>query len=96
MVRDDNVLRAVPTLTLGPEDGGTLPCPWRKNTPAYFFLCLLVELKFHREDNELRLYLDARGERDLRHPEDSSIECITDASSAPLAEPTLISGDFVQ
>ena len=99
MVHDDNVRGAVPTLTLGSGEGGALPCPWRGNSPNYFFLCLLVRLQFHREANELRLYLDARGERDLRNPKDSSIECMTDATAgalnSPLAEPTLISGEFV-
>ena len=95
MVRDDNVLGAVPALTLGPKSGGALPCPWKRNKPTYFFLCLLIELKFHRKDNELRLYLDARGERDLRHPGDSTIECIPDASTVTGNEPSLITGTFV-
>lgn len=68
MVEDDNVRGAVPVLPL------SAPSPWRMNRPSYFFLCLLVRLQFHREDDELRLYLDARGERDLRNPGDSSVE----------------------
>ena len=69
MLQDDNILGAIPTLTLAPN----IPCPWRGNTVNYCFVCVLVALQFYREDNELRLYLDARGEPDLRHPQDSSV-----------------------
>jgi len=69
MMQDDNILGAIPTLTFEPN----ISCPWRRNKPNYCFVCVLVELKFYREDNELRLYLDARGETDLRNPQDSSI-----------------------
>jgi len=64
---DDNVLGAIPTLRLNQA------CPWRMNKATYWFVCLLVEVRYYREDNELRLYLDARGERDLRNPGSSSV-----------------------
>ena len=99
MLEDDNIRGAVPTLRLNGA------CPWLPNSPKYFFLCLLVELRYHRDSNELRLYLDARGERDLRNPEESTVErrpfsCNpqqSDESDAvgEISSDQMITGDFV-
>ena len=96
MVKDDNVLGAIPTLDLN------APCPWLRNKPGYFFLCLIVQLQFLREENELRLYIDARGERDLRNPKDSSVvrraggETANDLAWQGLDQDSdMISGEFV-
>lgn len=92
MIRDDNIRGAALVRSLN-----NIPCPWFRNSPKYFFICLLVELQFHREDNELRLYLDARGERDLRNPKDSSI--VRRSSNAAVIakkdEDEMITGEFV-
>mmetsp|Transcript_39137 Transcript_39137/g.66721 ORF Transcript_39137/g.66721 Transcript_39137/m.66721 type:complete len:263 (-) Transcript_39137:54-842(-) len=112
MVQDDNVRGAVPvrlfqhqddSATIGSSSSVT-PCPWKKNSPGYFYLCLHVRLEFHRKDDELRLYLDARGERDLRNPKDSSIEWRVEANTndgsqshgfVPNDANNLISGEFI-
>lgn len=92
MLEDDNVRGSVPTLRLNDA------IPWIHNSPKYFFMCLLIELRHHRDSNELRLYLDARGEADLRHPGDSSIERRPRSEKAAGGESgsvDLISGEFV-
>lgn len=98
MIKDDNVRGAIPTLPLNQA------CPWLKNKATYWFVCLLVELRYYREENELRLYLDARGERDLRNPGDSSVRRTQfkgdegKPTTTPLSHSTteeVITGEFV-
>jgi F-box-like len=72
MVKDDNKRGALPTLTF------SKPCFWLYNgnnrwqdTP--FYCCIVTGIKWDRHNGKLRVYLDARGETDLRDPRGSSI-----------------------
>jgi hypothetical protein len=67
MIQDDNRLGALPTLQ------GLWKSSWRHNDSQHFYCCLIVCIKWHRPSNEILLYLDARGELDLRRPETSGI-----------------------
>ncbi|CAB9498626.1 expressed unknown protein [Seminavis robusta] len=67
MVRDDNRRGALPTLH------GLWKSPCHNNSPTSFYCCLVVCIKWHRPSNMLWLYLDARGESDLRHPGTSAL-----------------------
>ena len=68
MVLDDNRSGAMPTLN------GLWKCPWRyNNRTSRFYCCLVVCIKWHRPSNNLWLYIDARGESDLRRPGTSGI-----------------------
>uniref|UniRef100_A0A383VF72 Uncharacterized protein n=1 Tax=Tetradesmus obliquus TaxID=3088 RepID=A0A383VF72_TETOB len=52
-------------------------CSYTRQRPDYFFRCKLLQLEWLRCDNSLRLWFDARGEADLRHPMSSSLAVIT-------------------
>jgi hypothetical protein len=67
MVLDDNRQGALPTLS------GTWASAWRHNSQHTFYCCLVTGVKWHRVSNRVWIYLDARGEADLRHPNKSGI-----------------------
>lgn len=67
MVMDDNQRGALPTLH------GLWKSQWHYNSTNRFYCCLIVCIKWHRPSNQLWLYLDARGESDLRRPETSGV-----------------------
>lgn len=71
MMQDDNRLGALPTLN------GIWKSSWRGNTLQFgngpFYCCLIVSIRFDRMNNQILLYLDARGEGDLRPPQTSGI-----------------------
>jgi Potato inhibitor I family len=68
MVIDGNCRGALPTLN------GLWKCPWRHNRPGgSFYCCLIICIKWHRPSNRLWLYLDVRGESDLRSPGTSGV-----------------------
>lgn len=78
LVKDDNKRGALPTLAF------SKPCFWlynneRRSLPwgrdSEFYCCILTGIQWDRYNGKLRVYLDARGETDLRHPRGSSI-CI--------------------
>lgn len=77
MVVDDNKRGALPTLDFllkGPPLTTTTKCSsYRYNTSRYFFSCLLTCIRYDLESNKLQLFIDARGERDLREPWSSGI-----------------------
>lgn len=62
MMKDDNARGAFPTLHK------VLKCAYRYNRSNYFFCCLITCIKWNRGDKKIRLYIDARGESDLREP----------------------------
>lgn len=66
-----------------PLDGVAPPSSYKYNQPDYYFECRLVALEWDRQADELRLFFDARGEQDLRHPITSSL-----AIAVPPAGPT--------
>jgi len=57
----DNKRGAFPILSTTP-----LVCMYRSNRNQYYFCCIVQDVKWDRVANELRLYLDVRGETDLR------------------------------
>ena len=67
MMKDDNCLGALPTLK------GTWTCPWRFNHVGRFYCCYITCLKLDRPANKLDVYLEARGESDLRSPQTSGV-----------------------
>jgi len=69
MLRDDNKKGAFPSIEFGDKP---LQCFYKHNTRNYFDCCLIVSVKWHRPLREVRVYIDARGQQDLRHPSTSS------------------------
>jgi hypothetical protein len=67
LVADDNRKGALPTLL------DHKPCNYRWNRAHQFYCCLIVAIKWNRLMGEIRIYLDARGETDLRPPDGSSV-----------------------
>jgi hypothetical protein len=72
LVADDNRKGALPTL-LDPK-----PCFYRWNQPHHFYCCLIVAIKWNRLMGQIQIYLDVRGETDLRHPDGSSVRMEND------------------
>lgn len=65
LVRDDNRNGALPTIHLN------RPCYWTLNelVPAgRFYCCFVTQIKWDRVADQVLVYLDARGEHDLRPP----------------------------
>jgi len=77
MVADDMRLVAMPTISM--ED-----CPiasfWQGNYVGLYYVCLVLGIQYHRPSDEVRIFIQVRGERDLRHPEKSSITRSSDKS----------------
>jgi hypothetical protein len=67
LVTDNNMKGALPTLS-DPK-----PCYYSANRTHYFFCCLIVAVKWNRSKDQIRIYIDARGESDLPPPYRSSI-----------------------
>jgi len=70
MVADDMRLVAVPTISMVENP---IPSCWIFNRVHRFYLCLVLCIRYHRNTNEIRIYFEARGEWDLRHPKSCSI-----------------------
>ncbi|GAB4813310.1 hypothetical protein N2152v2_000356 [Parachlorella kessleri] len=69
LLRDKNRLHASIVLPLT----GTR-CLWKFNSlPRAYYECRLLALQWKRDNNIFRLFFDARGEQDLRHPSQSSL-----------------------
>ena len=73
MLRDDNRRGAALAVTVTTDPFA--PWKWKSyyrfNQNRYFFCCLIAGLKYDRSKRMLYLYLDVRGESDLRHPSTS-------------------------
>lgn len=67
MLKDDNIHGAIPT------KNGLWKCAYKHNTTKYYFCCLVTQIQWDRPNGRVLLHLDARGERDLRHPQGSGI-----------------------
>lgn len=67
LLRDDNKRAALPTIHLNK------PCFWRFNNDGRFYCCFVAQVKLDRVNNQVKMYLDARGESDLRLPNTSTI-----------------------
>lgn len=73
MVVDDNRLGACPTLF------NIKTCAWKHNGIATYlnqsshYFCTIPCIKWDRTHQTIRVYIDARGERDIRHPVRSGI-----------------------
>lgn len=67
MVRDDNQRGACP-IVYNPGR-----CLFRHNRVDYWFCCLIRSVYWHRASRSIRVFYDARGERDLRDPIPSGI-----------------------
>jgi hypothetical protein len=85
---DDNKRGALPTLTT------PIASNYVSNRHHYFFCCIVQAVKWDRHANEIRVYIDVRGERDLRDPSQSSITPIRNELSSPdtRRRPTFIHG----
>lgn len=93
MMVDDNKQGALPTIHMAK------PCMWRFNNDAdyqrmaferegLFYGCIIMALQWNRAEEILRVYIDARGESDLRHPVSSSIRTASeDGASAKTFRP---------
>lgn len=64
---DDNRRGALPTLTT------PIICNFARNERNYFFCCIVQAVKWDRRASVIKVYVDVRGERSLRHPSQSSI-----------------------
>lgn len=64
----DNAVEAI--------DISRISCFWRLNCPSRYYQCKLVSLECNRHHRYIRLYLDSRGEIDLRHPATSSLAVV--------------------
>lgn len=67
MIQDDNKRGAFPTIH------GLWKSEYKFNQNFYFFCCLITCIRWNRCTRELQLYLDVRGEEDLRQPWTSTI-----------------------
>mmetsp|Transcript_6304 Transcript_6304/g.9697 ORF Transcript_6304/g.9697 Transcript_6304/m.9697 type:complete len:278 (-) Transcript_6304:116-949(-) len=68
MMKDDNRKGAIPILPLN-----DLSCRYVGFQRPDSYCCVLTELQWDRVTKQFKLYLDARGEWDLRHPQTSAI-----------------------
>jgi len=62
LMRDENRRGALPSIY------GLWKCEYLWNRDDYYFCCLVTCLQWDRMAGQVRLYLDARGEFDLRYP----------------------------
>jgi hypothetical protein len=67
LMLDDNKRGAMPTIP------GPFVCNWRHNSRHAHYCCIIHSIKWVRFAQELRIYIDVRGEDDLRHPQTSTI-----------------------
>jgi hypothetical protein len=81
MIKDDNRLGAIPTLR------GLWKCEYKFNRNDYFFCVLVTCIKWQRSNGEVLLYVDARGESDLREPWTSTIWKGDNPSSRMVSRP---------
>jgi hypothetical protein len=68
MLKDDNRLGACPII-YNPDS----LCLYKYNRDDYWFGCLIRWVRWHRQSRTVQIYVDARGERDLRHPSTSGV-----------------------
>lgn len=68
MLRDDNRNGALLAVTRTAVPSKMWKSNYIHNSDGYYFCCLMGGLKYDRLKNMLYLYLDVRGELDLRHP----------------------------
>jgi len=57
------------------------PCFYRFNRPDYFFICIITGVAFDRVQNTIRIYIDVRGESDLRDPIQSSLSDVSNENA---------------
>lgn len=82
MVADDNRKGALPTLDTAKT------CEWKLNgmsthlNRASYYYCIISCIKWDRQNKVIRVYIDVRGEQDLRSPNESSIRLIDDDGCA--------------
>jgi hypothetical protein len=67
MLKDDNLLGACPII----YNPGI--CLYKYNRDDYWFGCLIRWVRWHRPSRTVQIYVDARGERDLRDPITSGV-----------------------
>jgi hypothetical protein len=67
MLQDDNRKGALPILTVHK------PCLYKYNGMDSYYCCWVECIKWHRGSRRVRIYLDVRGESDLRDPSGSSL-----------------------
>jgi hypothetical protein len=67
LMLDDNKRGAMPTIP------GPFVCNWRHNSRRCHYCCVIHCIKWARFAQELRIYIDVRGEDDLRYPQTSTI-----------------------
>ncbi len=70
MVADDMRLVAMPTISMAKHPK---VCRWMYHSVSCSFVCLVLGIQYYRPAEEVRIYIDVRGETDLRHPRTSSI-----------------------
>lgn len=68
LVKDDNRLNASLYIPIS-----EVSCEYKYNRFDYFFECQILGMQWDRQEDTLKLFFDARGEHDLRHPSNSSI-----------------------
>jgi hypothetical protein len=72
LMMDDNKRGALPTLIFS-QPLQQQVCNYIYNRPTYHFCCLVSWVRWDRMANEIQVYIDVRGESDLRHPLTSSL-----------------------
>jgi hypothetical protein len=90
LMLDDDKRGAMPTIP------GPFVCNWRYNSTRLHYCCVIHSIKWVRFAQELRIYIDVRGEDDLRHPQTSSItQCNLDGDTSPTGTRVLLPAGFV-
>ena len=67
LVRDDNQYAALPTVHWNQA------CYWKLNSNERYYSCFVTQIKWNRVTEQVLIYLDARGESDLRDPAASTV-----------------------
>mmetsp|Transcript_27256 Transcript_27256/g.54497 ORF Transcript_27256/g.54497 Transcript_27256/m.54497 type:complete len:312 (-) Transcript_27256:152-1087(-) len=86
LIADDNKLVAMPTIGISNNTSFPIPCYWMYNNANMYYVCLVVGVQYHRPTEEIRIYIDVRGEQDLRHPNTCSIQWKGDESNGPILQ----------
>lgn len=86
LIADDNKLVAMPTIGISNNTSFPIPCYWMYNKANMYYVCLVVGVQYHRPTEEIRIYIDVRGEQDLRHPNTCSIQWKGEESNGPILQ----------
>jgi hypothetical protein len=67
LLQNDNKHAALPTINFNK------PCYWKYNIDLCFYCCFITQIKWNRATDQVLIYIDVRGEFDLRDPSSSTV-----------------------